>query len=150
MSDFAEEIRRRVAAARGAAGEQIDAGKRQAQPQENQLARRKSRVTELSAEIDQRFKEAAEISSGAMVYTHQSDHYGRVTAVLAWHDPGPRRELKMYLNPSEGVMDWSWVVNRVAKKGQSVDPLTFQSDKLLELIYQLSDQEAWSKGQAPT
>lgn len=149
MSDFAEEIRRRVAAARGAAGEQTDAGTRQAQPQVTQLERRKSRAAELCNEIALRFKEAAENSSGAMVYTHQADHYGRMTAVLAWHDPPPRRELKIYVNPSEGVMEWSWVVSRVVKRGRNTDPLTFESARLVELIFQLSDQEAWSKGQPP-
>jgi hypothetical protein len=145
MSDFAEEIRRRVAAARDAAAGQKSAGSQQA----DQLARRQSRASELCAEIDQRFKEAAEGSSGAMVYSHQADHYGRVTATLAWRDPGPRRELRIYVNPLEGLMDWSWAVNRAVKKVQRADPLTFDSARLHELIYLLSDQEAWSKGQPP-
>jgi hypothetical protein len=149
MSDFAEEIRRRVAAARDAADEQKQAGRRQAQSQVDQLARRKQRASELGAEIEQRFKEAAEGSSGAMVYSRQADHYGRVTATLAWREPGPPRELRIYVNPSEGLMDWSWVVNRVVKKAQRADPLTFDSARLHELIYVLSDQEAWSKGPPP-
>jgi len=149
MSDFAEEIRRRVAAARDAAAGQKSAGSQQSQSQVDQLARRQGRASELCAEIDQRFKEAAEGSSGAMVYSHQADHYGRVTATLAWRDPGPRRELRIYVNPLEGLMDWSWTVNRAVKKTQRADPLTFDTARLDELIYLLSDQEAWSKGQLP-
>jgi hypothetical protein len=149
MSDFAEEIRRRVAAAREAADEQKNAVRQQAQSHVDQLARRKSRATELCVEIDQRFQEAAAGSSGAMVYSQQTDHYGRVTATLAWRDPGPRRELRIYVNPSEGLMEWSWMVNRGVQKAQRADPLTFDSARLHELIYVLSDQEAWSKGQPP-
>src|SRR5439155_7222906 len=72
MSDFSEEIRRRVAAAREAADEQKNAVRQQAQSHVDQLARRKSRATELCAEIDQRFQEAAAGSSGAMVYSQQT------------------------------------------------------------------------------
>lgn len=46
-------------------------------------------------------------------------------------------------------MEWSWLVNRVVKKAQRTDPLTFDQARLDELAGLLVDQEAWSKGQAP-
>jgi hypothetical protein len=149
MSNFAEEIQRRVAAARGAADDQTDTDRRQAQARGDQMARRVSRAGELCGEIEQRFREAAEHSSGAMVFRSQKDHYDRMTAVLSWQDPGPRRDLRFYINPSEGVMDWSWMANNVVKRAQRIDPLTFESSRIDELIYLLSDQEAWKKGTPP-
>jgi hypothetical protein len=150
MSDFAEQIRQRVAAARDAADERQHAAAGQAQLQvDDRLARRKSRASELCAEIARRCQEAADGSSGAMRYDQRTDHYGRVTATLSWRDPGPPRELKIYINPLEGVMDWSWVVNRMVKKAPRTDPLAFDRSRLDGLIYLLSDQEAWSKGQSP-
>ncbi|CAA9299907.1 MAG: hypothetical protein AVDCRST_MAG77-5533 [uncultured Chloroflexi bacterium] len=150
MTDFAEEIRRRVAAARDAAGEQPEQGGNHAQAQADQLAQRKSRVATLATEIDQRFREAAEHSSGAMLYHQQADTAGRMTAVLSWRSPTPARDLRIYVNPSEGLMEWSWMVNRVVKRAQRVDPLTFDTSRLNELIFRLSDQEAWRKGEPPS
>jgi hypothetical protein len=149
VSDFAEEIRRRVEAARDAAGKQRHADERHAMPQEEQLERRKTRAKDLCAEIDQRFTEAAQSSSGAMVYDRKVDHYGRVTSILSWQEPAPRRGLKIYVNPTEGVMDWSWVVNSIVARATRIDPAKFESVSLQTLILSLSDQEAWAKGQPP-
>ena len=149
MTDFAEEIRRRVAAAREAAGEQGDQAAQRPQDQTDQVVRRKSRVAELATEIDQRFREAAEHSSGAMTYHQQADTAGRSTAVLSWRSPTPARDLRVYVNPLEGIIEWSWTVNRVVRRGQRVDPLTFDTAKIDELIFRLSDQEAWRKGEPP-
>ncbi len=149
MSDFAESIRRRVESAREAAGQQEDVLRRHGGPHEAQLAQRKHRTDELCTEIDQLFTEAAQSSSGAMVYDRRVDHYGRVTSLLSWQDPRPRRGLRIYANPLEGVMDRAWVMDRTVLQARGVDLATFGSPDLHKLIYALSDQAAWNRGQPP-
>jgi hypothetical protein len=149
VSDFAESIRHRVERAREAAGEEEDVLRRQGGPRQAQLARRKHRTDELCTEIDQLFTEAAQSSSGAMVYDRRVDHYGRVTSVLSWQDPRPKRGLRIYANPLEGVMDRAWVMDRTVMPVRAVDLVTFGSLDLHKLIYALSDQAAWARGQPP-
>ena len=119
------------------------------QPEPDRLARRKHRAGALCVEIDQRFQAVAAGSSGAIAYRHRVDHYGRVTATLCWRDPGPPRELQIYINPLEGMMEWSWVVSRVRKNVKRADALSFDSARLNELLSLLADQEAWSQRSLP-
>ena len=148
MSDFAEQLLASPAAAHGAMDEHNTTGQ-QEQPQPDQLAGRRSRAAALCQEVQQRFNAAATASQGTIAHRHRVDHYGRVTATLSWREPGPARDLTIYVNPLEGMVEWSWVVGRALKQRQRSDALAFAHGRLNELLLLFADQEAWSKPPPP-
>jgi hypothetical protein len=147
MSETVEPPWQPTAAIRDPAGEP---GRSDGQPPApDRQARRKDRAGALCVEIDQRFQAVAAGSSGAIAYRHRADHYGRFTATLSWRDPAPPRALQIYINPLEGMLEWSWVVSRVRKNVKRTDALSFDRARLNELLALLADQETWCKGPLP-
>jgi hypothetical protein len=149
MTDFKDEIRRRVQGAREAYQEQREEQKREAQQEAEEQDQRKARAKALLGEVQAKMREAAEGSEGAMRFGGSlTDGIGVNAYDLYWEAPPPKRGLRVSVDYLNGLVAWTWLLRDEVGRTRS-DALRFDIRLLDRLILALAEQKAWAEGRAP-
>jgi hypothetical protein len=151
MSDFAEGIRRSVAAARAAATRQRAADGQREAAEAGREQQNRQRAAELPELMWDRIRAAEGAADGAITVDRK-----RGTAVttfqLWWQEGPPERALQIVVDETEGLIQASWVV--APGYGHSVDAPSVEASrfdlaKLEATIQLLVDQRRWAHGAIP-
>jgi hypothetical protein len=149
MTDFADEVRRRIQAAMDSQAKhqsELDARLRAEKQRRQELAERSEQAGLL---ITQRFEEAVKASSGMLNYTapegwkkKNEREEASKTYELGWKGPGPQRTLAVSLY-ANGVVHMSVLaVNRPVSESRAGISVSFEA-QLEHAVFDFIDQEAW-------
>ena len=151
MSDFVDQIRKSVRAAREPALRQRDAQGRQDDEQAGRQLRNSERASELLAPIWDRIGDAVAACDGAITSERKQGATG-TTFLLRWRETPPDRSLQIVVDERDGRIEASWVVAPgygSPVDAPSIEASTFEMAHLESAIQLLVDQSLWTRGVIP-
>jgi hypothetical protein len=150
MDDFSEQIRRRVQQAREAKRRADDEKAKKVMEDVERQNKAEARAKELLDEVPKRMQDAVAASDGSMQFGGPVGAPANIFR-LQWLSPPPQRGLDVIVKQLNGTVEWRWFLegSERARGVGHVNALEFESRKLAELIFALTNQDDWAAGRLP-